>query len=196
VEKSSETREQLLDAAERLLIRDGHARLSTRRIVDEAGASHGLIRYHFGSFEKLLEAMIERAMGTILTRQRDLFGAKRPFIEKWEQAMNYWDVDLAAGYPKLLAELQSMAWNDAAWQPLMARSVRAYQDVLRIAVEAACKEYDLDDVDVESATTMLRLFQTGVLFERVGGVTLGHSRLNEAIHAWLLRSSRQRRADL
>jgi AcrR family transcriptional regulator len=186
VEKSSGTREQLLDAAERLLMRDGHAKLSTRRIVEEAGASHGLIRYHFGSLEKLIEAVFARAAGAILARQRALFAAERPFIEKWEQAMNYWDVDLAAGYPKLLAEMHAMAWSDAAWRPLMARGVRAYQDMLRIAVEGAAKEYGLDDVDVESATTLLRLFQTGVLFERVGGVSLGHARLNEAIHAWLL----------
>jgi AcrR family transcriptional regulator len=186
VEKSSGTREQLLDAAERLLIRDGHARLSTRRIVEEAGASHGLIRYHFGSLEKLIEAMFERATGAILARQRALFASKRPFIEKWDQAMNYWDVDLAAGYPKLLAELHAMAWNDAAWRPLMARMVRSYQDMLRIAVEAATKEYELADVDIDSATTLLRLFQTGVLFDRVGGVSLGHARLNQTIHAWLL----------
>jgi AcrR family transcriptional regulator len=195
VEKSSGTREQLLDAAERLLIRDGYARLSTRRIVEEAGASHGLIRYHFGSLEKLIEAMFERATGAILARQRTLFAAKRPFIEKWEQAMNYWDVDLAAGYPKLLAELHAMAWNDAAWRPLMARSVRGYQEMLRVAVEAAAKEYELDDLDIESATTLLRLFQTGVLFDRVGGVRLGHARLNQAIHAWLLTLKPRRQSE-
>jgi AcrR family transcriptional regulator len=194
VEKSSETREQLLDAAQRLLIRGGHAELTTRRIVEEAGVSHGLIRYHFGSLEGLIEAMFERAAGSILARQRALFAATRPFVEKWEQAMNYWDVDLAAGYPKLLAELRAMAWNDRAWRPLMERSVRAYQDMLRGAVEAATREYGLEDVDIESATTMLRLFQTGVLFERVGGIDLGHDRLNEAIHAWLIGLSRHGKA--
>jgi hypothetical protein len=42
---------------------------------------------------------------------------------------------------------------------------------------------------------MLRLFQTGVLFERVGGVDLGHAHLNEAIHAWLVGLNKRHRRD-
>src|SRR5262249_61326563 len=44
----------LLDAAERLLVEVGYARISTPKLADEAGVNHGLVHYYFGSNENLL----------------------------------------------------------------------------------------------------------------------------------------------
>ena len=38
----------LLDAAERLLVSEGYAGISTRRLAQEAGVNHGLVHYYFG----------------------------------------------------------------------------------------------------------------------------------------------------
>src|SRR5262249_39618038 len=49
----SAAEEALLDAAERLLVQVGYARITTRRLADEAGVNHGLVHYYFGSNENL-----------------------------------------------------------------------------------------------------------------------------------------------
>ena len=96
------TRDRLLDATERILIERGHSQVSTRHVAEQAGVAHGLIRYHFGSLDDLMQATLERACNQILQRQRDLYASDLAFIEKWRAAMGYIDVDLEAGFPKLL----------------------------------------------------------------------------------------------
>ena len=46
--------EAFLDAAERLLVREGAAGISTRQLAREAGQNHGLVHYYFGSVDELL----------------------------------------------------------------------------------------------------------------------------------------------
>src|SRR5690242_20364062 len=95
-----------LDAAERLLIRDGAAGVSTRQLAREAGQNHGLVHYYFGSIDELLLQTLERFTRRVLDRQRAMYGADVPFLEKWRAAMGYIEEDLEAGYPKVWAELE------------------------------------------------------------------------------------------
>ena len=55
-----DTMEAFLDAAERLLITEGYAGVSVRRLAEEAGANHGLVHYYFGSMEELFLRVLER----------------------------------------------------------------------------------------------------------------------------------------
>lgn len=63
------TRERLLDAAEELIAERGPARVSVRDITTLAGANTAAVNYHFGSKDKLLEALV--------CRNADRFGARR-----------------------------------------------------------------------------------------------------------------------
>ncbi|WP_176457419.1 MULTISPECIES: TetR/AcrR family transcriptional regulator [Nocardiaceae] len=74
--------QRLLDAALRLLVRDGSGSLSTRRIATEAGTSAMAVYTHYGSIGGLIGAVIERgfadlasdmsAVGTTADPVRDL----------------------------------------------------------------------------------------------------------------------------
>src|SRR4029077_16934939 len=61
--------EAFLDAAERLLIREGAAGISTRQLAREAGQNHGLVHYYFGSVDELLLQTFERFTDRVLDRQ-------------------------------------------------------------------------------------------------------------------------------
>src|SRR6476659_7922432 len=103
--------EAFLDAAERLLIREGAAGISTRQLAREAGQNHGLVHYYFGSVDELLLQTLERFTNRILDRQRAMYGTDAPFAEKWRTAVGYIEEDLEAGYPKVWAELEALAWS-------------------------------------------------------------------------------------
>ena len=53
-------RDQLLDAAERVVRRDGVARLTLDAVAAEAGTSKGGLLYHFASRDALITAMVGR----------------------------------------------------------------------------------------------------------------------------------------
>src|SRR5204862_2585261 len=103
----AETEEASLDAAERLLVSVGYAGTSVRRLAEEAGANHGLVHYYFGSMEELFLRVLERFTDRLIERQRAMYAADAPFIEKWRTAMRYLDEDLEGGYPKIWFELQA-----------------------------------------------------------------------------------------
>ncbi|WP_320669802.1 TetR/AcrR family transcriptional regulator [Patulibacter defluvii] len=50
----SEGRDALLDAATRVIARDGFRGLTYRAVAQEAGVTHGLVSYHFGSRDALV----------------------------------------------------------------------------------------------------------------------------------------------
>jgi AcrR family transcriptional regulator len=52
-------REQLFDATDRLLRRDGPAGIATRAITDEAGVAKGILHNHFGDLDTFLAAYVD-----------------------------------------------------------------------------------------------------------------------------------------
>ena len=54
------TRDRILDAAQRVLVRDGGDRLTIASVAEEARISKGGLFYHFASKQELVEGLIER----------------------------------------------------------------------------------------------------------------------------------------
>lgn len=178
-----ETAEALLDATERVLIEDGIAGLTTRRVATIGGQAHGAIRYHFGTLENLLVAVVERWTESLTDRQMMMYRSDLPFRAKWDQARAWFEEDLAAGYPKLAAELSAASWNWPACRDGVQRSIRAWNDVLVAAVESAAAEYgiDLDSADAVGIATLIRAAQYGMLLDRLSGTGHGH----EEFYDWV-----------
>lgn len=179
--------EAFLDAAERLLVREGAAGISTRQLAREAGQNHGLVHYYFGSVDELLLQTLERFTARILERQRAMYGSEAPFIEKWRKAMAFIDEDLASGYPKIWAELQALAWNKLELRERLQGVHDRWHDVLGDALAEAIEEYDLDDspFSAESWAALVAQFNQGLLFERLLGFDRGHEALLTSIDVWL-----------
>ena len=182
------TEERFLDAAERLLITDGYATISTRRLAEEAGANHGLVHYYFGSMEHLFVRVLERFTEQLITRQRQMYAADVPFIEKWRQAMAYLDEDRVSGYQKIWFELQALAWNRPDLRERLIRVRHQWAEVLTEALQRACEEYGIDTerFPVEALATLVGTFNEGIILNRLGGVYEGHVALIEMIDRLLM----------
>jgi AcrR family transcriptional regulator len=176
-----------LDAAERLLIREGAAGISTRQLATEAGQNHGLVHYYFGSVDELLLQTLERFTRRILERQRAMYATDAPFAEKWRTAMGYVQDDLAAGYPKVWAELEALAWNHPEMRDRLNRVNDDWRTLLRAALAEAIDEYGLDDslFSAEALAALVMQFQKGMLNERLLGFDRGHAELLAAIDGWI-----------
>ena len=183
------TADALLDAAERLLIEVGHGGLSTRRLAEEAGVNQGLVHYYFGSMDEVFVQALERFTERLIARQREMYAAEIPFIEKWRAAWRFQEEDLRAGYSKIWMELQALSWSHPELRPRVARVNAEWRGVLREAFERAAEEYGLDQeefpVDVLAAITMT--FGQGYAIERLEGIDEGHEELLDWIERWLER---------
>jgi AcrR family transcriptional regulator len=175
-----------LDAAERLLIREGAAGISTRRLAQEAGQNHGLVHYYFGSIDELLLQALERFTGRVLDRQRAMYEADAPFAEKWRTAMSYIEEDLAAGYPKVWAELEALAMNKPEMRERLHEVNESWRTLLRDALAEAIEEYGLDSTSfsAEAWAALVMQFNKGLMQERLLGFDRGHAELLASIDRW------------
>lgn len=189
------TAEAFLDAAERLLVEVGHAGISTRRLAAEAGANQGLVHYYFGSMDELFAQVLERFTERLVARQRDMYAADAPFIERWRTAWSFQEEDLEAGYSKIWMELQALSWSRADLRPRVARVNAEWRSVLREAFQRAAEEYGLnkDEFPVEALVAMTMTFGQGYAVERLEGIDEGHAQLLEWIERWLERLEGTRR---
>ena len=179
----SAAEEALLDAAERLLVDVGHAGITTRRLAEEAGVNHGLVHYYFGSMENLLVRVLERFTERLTARQRALYAADIPFIEKWRRAMRYL-VGEDVEYEKIWLELQALAWNNPDLAERVASVNDEWRAVLTEAFEEPRRAYRIE-MPLDALVSLVMTFNEGVILERAQGITTGHRELLAWIDGWL-----------
>jgi TetR/AcrR family transcriptional regulator len=175
--------QNLLDAAERLLVEVGHAGITTRRLAREARVNHGLVHYYFGSVENLLVQVLERFTERLIARQRAMYAADIPFIEKWRQAMRYL-VSEDVEYEKIWLELQALAWNRPELHERLAHINEEWRTVLLEAFEAPHREYGIP-MPLDALVSLVVTFNEGIILERLSGITTGHAELLDWIDGWL-----------
>ncbi len=173
----------LLDAAERVLLVSGYSSITTRRLAGEADVNHGLVHYYFGSIENLLARVLERFTEQLISRQRELYAADRPFAEKWRTAMRYLtDEDVA--YQKVWLELQALSWNRPELQERVAHVHAEWRAVLTEAFAEPRERLGID-MPVDQLVSLVMTFNEGIILERLSGVTAGHQPLLDWIDQWL-----------
>jgi AcrR family transcriptional regulator len=181
--------ENLLDAAERLLVEVGQAGITTRRLAEEAGVNHGLVHYYFGSIENLLVRVLERFTARLTARQRAMYAADVPFIEKWRTAMRYL-VSEDVEYEKVWLELQALAWNRPGLHERLAHINEEWRTVLLEAFEEPHREYDIP-MPLEALVSLVITFNEGIILERLSGITTGHDELLAWMDGWLERKEKE-----
>jgi AcrR family transcriptional regulator len=71
------TRQKILDTAERLFAQKGYAATSIRQIIAKAGVNLAAIHYHFGTKEDLLDELVARKAGPVNTERLALLEAAK-----------------------------------------------------------------------------------------------------------------------
>lgn len=84
---AKETKERILDAAERLFAEDGFGATSLRNVTTVAEVNLAAVNYHFGSKAALLEAVVRRVFEPVNARQLERLeeleaGEEEPSVEE------------------------------------------------------------------------------------------------------------------
>lgn len=80
----SKTRTALLDAAEALLVEDGYASVTSRRVADRAGLNAALVYYYFGTMDGLFVELFRRGAERGLERQAAALQSPQPLWALWD----------------------------------------------------------------------------------------------------------------
>jgi AcrR family transcriptional regulator len=179
----AKNRTLLLDAAEQLLLTDGLAAVSSRRVAEQAGLKHQLVHYYFRTMDDLFLAMFRRRGDEGLQAQAVALKSPQPLRALWRfntdpagTALTMQFIALANQRKALKAEIARYA------ERMRAEQYQAVTDVMgRYGV-------DFDEfppmvlmVLMTSASRMLIMEQEAL------GMTLGHAETVEFVERWLCR---------
>jgi AcrR family transcriptional regulator len=106
-----ETRDRILDAADRIFVRKGTASGRTQEIADEAGVNKALVHYYFGTKAALADAIFARALGTLVPRIFGILADPGRELEQKVPAIVKEQIDFHTAHPYLagymIAELHA-----------------------------------------------------------------------------------------
>ncbi len=136
-----ETRDRILDAAERVFTRKGTAASRTQEIAAEAGVNKALVHYYFGTKAALADAIFERALGTLMPRIFGILADPSRTIEEKVPAIVGEQIEFQSARPYfagyMVAELHSEP--DRIARLMARRGGRIPLDVIRRQLKEGAK---------------------------------------------------------
>jgi AcrR family transcriptional regulator len=164
---TGETRDRLLDAAARLLLRDP-SKLTLDAVAAEAGTSKGGLLYHFSSKAELLDAVVDRWEASF---QDQIDAAAQDTPGGWVRA--YAEVSALDGQDEHAREIDSGLLAVLALQPGRMQAVRSRYE----GWQERIVDDGIDPVDA----TIVRLAADGLWFAELMGLGAPRGDLREQV---------------
>jgi AcrR family transcriptional regulator len=180
-----EKRRRLLDATERIMVRDGYAAVTSRRVEAEAGLK---LHYHFGTLDDLFVAVVRRRGEINVALLADALASSEP-LRAW------WRLMSEPRGNTLLVELTAAANHRPAMQAEVATFARAFRRMQIDALDSILDDYGIDRGAFPPALVAAAV--QGLAFamahDKVAGFQTGHEEAAAAM-AHLVDRLEERRA--
>jgi len=173
-------RKALLDAAERLMLEEGYAAVTTRRVAARAGLKPQLVHYYFESMDQLLLELVRRATAHGRDTLARVLASPNPLRRLWE-----WSTDAEA--TALQIEMMALGNHRKAVRAELADGARRLRRMQVDALSEALQRSGIvDDVVRPDALMMVLASVSRVLvMEKSLGVTAGHKNLRALVEHYL-----------
>lgn len=129
-----EKRRKILDAVERIMLSDGYAAVTSRRVEAEAGVK---VHYHFGSIDELFVAVVRRRGEINVALLREALASAEPLPAWWRLASD-------RRGNALLVELSAAANHRPALKAEVATFAREVRRMQIEALDSVVDEYGID----------------------------------------------------
>jgi AcrR family transcriptional regulator len=179
--EDSETRALLLDAAERVMVEEGYAAVSSRRIAEKASLKHQLVYYYFRTMDDLFLALIRRRTERGLVRLTQALASDKPTMRAvWEFCRDPTDAALTV-------ELMALGNHRKA----VAAEIIRYSEQIRTmqagAISRILKDHGIDPGIYPPIAMMLLInaISRVLVMEDTLGMSAGHAELEMVVELWL-----------
>ncbi|MHB8465976.1 MAG: TetR/AcrR family transcriptional regulator [Acidimicrobiales bacterium] len=175
----SKTRAQLVDAAERLLLEEGYAAVTSRRVAAKAGLKPQLVHYYFRAMDDLFLEVFRRNAEDNLARFERAIAADGSL-------RNLWRLNADPRGAAFMMEFVALANHRKAIRAEIARYAERFRAAQVEAVTAALADHDIPNDQlppIVALLTMTGLAQVLALEDALG-VKTGH----DTTHAFVERT--------
>jgi AcrR family transcriptional regulator len=164
------TRNALLDAAQELMLAEGYAAVTTRRVATKAGVNSSLVFYYFDSLDGLFITLFRRGAEGSFERLQEALTSPQPL---WE----FWDLIHDRSGSAMTMEFIALANHRKAIKAEIADYSRKFRRVQLDTLSSVLENYGVDPKAWPPASLIVILsgISRFLLIEEAFGVDVGHA---------------------
>jgi TetR/AcrR family transcriptional regulator len=187
----AKNRTVLLDAAAQLMLDEGYAAVTSRRVAEKAGLKPQLVHYYFRTMDDLFLELFRRGAEWSLKYHQQALNSPQPLWALWEFGTDPTGTALTM-------EFIALANHRKALRDEIASYAERFRSAQIKTMTSAMERYDIDFE--EFSPTVLIVLLTGatrvlVLEEAALGMTAGHEETKRFAEKWLAFLEGERRPE-
>jgi AcrR family transcriptional regulator len=181
--ETSKTRAALVDAAEKLMLEEGYAAVTSRHVAASAGLKPQLIHYYFRTMEDLFLAIYRRRVEQGLERQARALASAQPLWALWEYSRD----------PRgtaLTMEFIALANHRKDIRAEIADSAERFRLEQLKGIQAALDRYGIDSTEyppIVCTVLMSSISRFLVIEQESLGMSSGHAETVAFVEAFIRR---------
>ncbi|MGD1172881.1 TetR/AcrR family transcriptional regulator [Mycobacterium seoulense] len=168
--RDSTTRDMLIGATIQVMVDEGYAAATSRRVAAQAGVKPALVHYYFPTMDELFLNVFRRGAEAYLERQQQALASDRPLHAFWDTLIEPKDTRLLLEFMGLANHRKEIRAEIAAW-------FQRWREMQITALNFIVREHDLDTADFPPAGIAVIIAAVGrmLILEQALGATTGHS---------------------
>jgi AcrR family transcriptional regulator len=179
--ETSKTRAALLDAAEALMLTEGYAAVTSRRVAATAGLKPALVHYYFATMDDLFLALYRRRVQEGLDRQAQALESAQPLWALWEYSRD-------SRGTALTMEFVGLANHRKAIRAEIAASAERFRSDQLKGLQGALERYGIDDLQcppIVCVVLMTSISRVLVIEQETLGMSTGHAQTVAFVEGFL-----------
>lgn len=178
----------LLDAAEQLMLEEGYAAVTSRRLANKAGLKPQLVHYYFRTMEELFLEVFRRRAEEALEAHAQMLKLPQPLWALWRFGTD-------PAFTRISMEFMALANHRKDMRAEIAYYAERFREEQRQAVATALERYGSkiqdggQDIDIPPVvwTVLMSSLSRFLVLEQAIGMSAGHAETVELVENYLRR---------
>jgi AcrR family transcriptional regulator len=178
----------LLDAAEQLMLEEGYAAVTSRRLANKAGLKPQLVHYYFRTMEELFLEVFRRRAEEALDVHAQMLKLPQPLWALWRFGTD-------PAFTRISMEFMALANHRKEMRAEIAYYAERFREEQRQAVATALERYgsriqdEGQDIDIPPVvwTVLMSSLSRFLVLEQAIGMSAGHAETLELVENYLRR---------
>lgn len=181
-EKDAGARERLMEATAQIMLEEGYAAATSRRVAARAGVRSALVYYYFPAMDDLFVAVMRAGADASLARMRQAITADEPLRALWT-------INTDPRWTGLYAEFVALANHRKVISAELKSYAERVRDIETAAATVALRAQgvDLNEYPPVAISMLVAQIARSLGNESAIGMTEGHEEMRELVERFLNR---------
>jgi AcrR family transcriptional regulator len=170
----------LVAATSQIMIEEGYAAATSRRVAAQAGVKPALVHYYFPTMDELYLDVFRCGAAAYLERQKEALASDRPLHALWDTLIGPKDTRLLLEFMGLANHRKEIRAEIAAWQ-------ERWREMQITALNFVVREHGLDTIEFPPAGIAVVIASIGrmLILEQALGSSGGHEEAVALVNRYL-----------